>query len=149
MPKIHVLLKKEELDGVRLPGKIVIVLDVLFATSTIVTALANGALEVIPALDETAAKTAASAMPAGSFVIAGELNAITIEGFAVPTPHALLNAGIEGDEPRNFAQASRTSKHKATEIAQGSRVVIDRAQQRCGGETCPGLPWSSPVRPSG
>ena len=96
MPKIHVLLKKEELDGVRLPGKIVIVLDVLFATSTIVTALANGAREVIPVLDEAAAKNTALAMPTGSFVIAGELNAITIDGFAAPTPQALLGAGIEG-----------------------------------------------------
>ena len=46
--KIHVLLKKEELDGQRLPGKIVVVLDILFATSSIVAALANGAQEVVP-----------------------------------------------------------------------------------------------------
>ena len=47
MAKIHVLLKKEELDGQRLAGKVV-VLDVLFATSSIVAALANGAKEVVP-----------------------------------------------------------------------------------------------------
>ncbi|MFZ2910486.1 MAG: 2-phosphosulfolactate phosphatase, partial [Candidatus Desulfobacillus denitrificans] len=46
--KIHVLLKKEELDAQRLPGKTVVVLDILFATSSIVTALAHGAAEVIP-----------------------------------------------------------------------------------------------------
>ncbi|OQY67018.1 MAG: hypothetical protein B6D47_11230 [Rhodocyclaceae bacterium UTPRO2] len=49
--KIHVLLKKEELDAQRLPGKTVVVLDILFATSSIVTALAHGAAEVIPTLD--------------------------------------------------------------------------------------------------
>lgn len=96
MPKIHVLLKKEELDGVRLPGKVVIVLDVLFATSTMVTALACGAREVIPTLDEAAARRAAAALGDDSYVISGELNAITIAGFAPPTPQALCNAGVEG-----------------------------------------------------
>ena len=38
MRKLHVLMKKEELDGQRLDGKIVIVLDILFATTTIVAA---------------------------------------------------------------------------------------------------------------
>jgi 2-phosphosulfolactate phosphatase len=51
MPKIHVLLKKEELDAQRLEDKVVVVLDILFATSSIVTALAHGATEVIPAID--------------------------------------------------------------------------------------------------
>ena len=43
MAKLHVLLEKEALDRERLAGKVVVVLDVLFATSTIVTALAHGA----------------------------------------------------------------------------------------------------------
>ena len=31
--RIHVLTRKEELDGVRIPGKVVVVLDILFATT--------------------------------------------------------------------------------------------------------------------
>ena len=96
MPKIHVLLKKEELDDVRLPGKVVIVLDVLFATSTIITAFAHGAREVIPTLDEAAARHQAARLAPGSYVISGELNAITIAGFAPPTPQALVAEGIAG-----------------------------------------------------
>ena len=46
MAKIHVLLKKEELDAERLQGKVVIVLDILFATTSIVAVLAHGASEV-------------------------------------------------------------------------------------------------------
>ena len=46
--KIHVLTKKEELDTVRLAGKVAVVLDVLFATSTMVTALARGATDERP-----------------------------------------------------------------------------------------------------
>ena len=96
MQKIHVLLKKEELDAQRLDGKVVVVLDILFATSSIVTALAHGATEVIPTLDGRAAQEAAKAFPAGSYVLSGELNADTLPGFVHPTPQALLAEGIAG-----------------------------------------------------
>jgi 2-phosphosulfolactate phosphatase len=94
--KVHVLTKKEELDTVRLPGKVVVVLDVLFATSTIVAALAQGATEVIPTLDGAAARAAAARETPGGFVLAGELNTVTLEGFAPPTPLALIEHGVAG-----------------------------------------------------
>ncbi len=96
MQKIHVLLKKEELDAQRLEGKVVVVLDILFATSSIVTALAHGATEVIPTLDGRAAQAAAKQFPEGSYVLSGELNADTLPGFVHPTPQALLAEGMQG-----------------------------------------------------
>jgi 2-phosphosulfolactate phosphatase len=96
MQKIHVLLKKEELDAQRLEGKVVVVLDILFATSSIVTALAHGASEVIPTLDGRAALEAAKGFAQGSYVLSGELNADTLPGFVHPTPKALLDEGIAG-----------------------------------------------------
>ena len=96
MQKVHVLLKKEELDTQRLDGKVVVVLDILFATSSIVTALAHGATEVIPAPDGRAAQAAASGFAAGSYVLSGELNADTLPGFVHPTPQALLAEGLAG-----------------------------------------------------
>ncbi|MGE5047071.1 MAG: 2-phosphosulfolactate phosphatase [Deltaproteobacteria bacterium] len=96
MARIHVLLKKEELDGQRLAGKVVIVLDILFATSSIVAALAHGASEVVPALDGDAALKAASGRAAGSYVLSGELNAVTLSGFAHPMPMALLEQDLAG-----------------------------------------------------
>jgi len=95
MAKIHVLLKKEELARERLAGKVVVVLDVLFATSSIVTALAHGAREVIPMLDGEAARAEARLRPAGSYVLAGELDAETLAGFAHPTPLALVREQLE------------------------------------------------------
>ena len=94
--KVHVLTKKEELDSVRVPGKVVIVLDILFATTTMVTALAHGATEVIPVLDEAAARQRAQGLPENSFVLSGELYAETLPGFAHPAPLALLKHGVEG-----------------------------------------------------
>ena len=43
--KVHVLFRRQDLDMVRLEGKTVIVLDILFATSTMIAALADGATE--------------------------------------------------------------------------------------------------------
>ena len=94
--KVHVLYRKEELDHERLEGKVAIVLDVLFATSTIITALANGVTEVIPTLDEAGARDEAQKHPQGSYVLAGELYAETLPGFASPTPLALLEENIAG-----------------------------------------------------
>ena len=94
--KIHVLLKKEELDAQRLPGKTVVVLDILFATSSIVAALAHGAAEVIPTLDGAAAQAEAARHPAGYCVLSGELNAETLPGFVHPTPLHLLAENLAG-----------------------------------------------------
>ena len=96
MARIHVLLKKEELDAERLPGKVVIVLDVLFATTSIATALAHGAAEVIPTVDGASALAEARLRRPGSYVLAGELNAVTLDGFAAPTPLALLREKVPG-----------------------------------------------------
>lgn len=90
MAKVHVLLKKEELDSERLEAKVVIVLDILFATSSIVTALAHGAAEVIPTRDGAAALAEARRHAPGSYVLSGELNAETLAGFVHPMPLALL-----------------------------------------------------------
>lgn len=94
--KVHVLTKKEELDSVRVGGKVVVVLDILFATTTMVAALAHGAREVIPVLDEAAARARHAEHPQDSCVLSGELNAITLPGFAHPAPLALLEHGVEG-----------------------------------------------------
>jgi 2-phosphosulfolactate phosphatase len=94
--KVHVLFRKEDLDHERLEGKVAVVLDVLFATSTIVNAFAGGATEVIPTLDEAGAKAEAQKHAEGSYVLAGELYAVTLPGFAPPTPLALGREPIAG-----------------------------------------------------
>jgi 2-phosphosulfolactate phosphatase len=94
--KIHVLGKKEDLDTLRAVGKVAIVLDVLFATSTIVNALAHDAASVIPSLDEAAARAESHRHEPGSYVLAGELYAETLPGFLPPTPLALVERGVAG-----------------------------------------------------
>ena len=94
--KVHVLFRRQDLDMVKLEGKVVVVLDVLFATSTMIAALAGGATAVIPTLDEAHAREAAKRLQPRDYVLAGELFAETIAGFAPPTPKALLQHDLKG-----------------------------------------------------
>src|SRR5439155_20723497 len=67
-----------------------------FATSSIATALAHGAREVVPMPDGEAALAEARRRPAGSYLLAGELHAATLPGFLPPTPLALLREELAG-----------------------------------------------------
>ena len=87
--KIHVLFRKEDIDPSKMEGKIVVVLDILFATTTIVSALNNGINSVVPAFNAQDAREKKDESNANKILLAGELYADTIEGFAPPTPIAL------------------------------------------------------------
>jgi 2-phosphosulfolactate phosphatase len=93
--KVHVLLRKEDFNADRLTANVVVVLDVLFATTTIVTALAHGATEVIPAIDEHDARAKAKPFPPESVVLSGEKMIYAIDGFATPLPLALTQVGVK------------------------------------------------------
>ena len=140
--KIHVLLKKEELDSQRLPGKTVVVLDILFATSSIVAAMAHGAAEVIPTLDGAAARAEAARHPAGSCVLSGELNAETIPGFVHPTPLHLLAENLAGKtlvySTTNGTVAvakSREADHVYAAALLNGEAVVKHIAQHHGDET--------------
>jgi len=133
--KIHVLTKKEELDGVRVPGKVVVVLDILFATTTMVTALAHGATEVIPVLDEAAAR--AESERYGDCVVAGELYAETIAGFAHPAPLALLKHGIRG---KTVVYSTTNGTVAMTQAAGAARGLREEVEFACRFDALPVVP---------
>ncbi|MRX72235.1 2-phosphosulfolactate phosphatase [Bacillus lacus] len=91
MNKIHVLYKKEEIKELQMKGKAAVVLDILLATSTIVTALAHGAKEIIPVKNSEEAEKCAAALEPGSYLLAGEYEGKTIQGFLDPNPASLLH----------------------------------------------------------
>jgi len=118
--KVHVVLRKEDLDPERLADKVVVVIDTLFATTTIVTALANGAARVLPALNHHEAHGLAQASQAGEqLVLAGELHGETLPGFAQPTPQALTASGLHG---KTVVYAT-TNGTVALRRAQGAHAV--------------------------
>ncbi|MFL6557346.1 MAG: 2-phosphosulfolactate phosphatase [Bacillus sp. (in: firmicutes)] len=97
MTKIHLLMKKEDIKEEKIAdgNKIAVVLDVLLATTTIVSALKDGAKEVIPVLHSMEALELAKRYQHGECVLAGELDAKPIDGFLYPSP-TLIRESING-----------------------------------------------------
>ena len=107
-PRVNVVTRKEDIDPARVDGQIVIVLDILFATTTIVTALEAGASMVIPAQDPNEARRIASALPPGGFHIAGEYRLAAIEGFATPMPLELTRTPGFAGRPLVYSTTNGT-----------------------------------------
>ncbi|NCU16980.1 2-phosphosulfolactate phosphatase [Pallidibacillus pasinlerensis] len=90
MGKIHVLLKKEELELEKINNeKIVVVFDILLATSTITTLLAHGANEVIPVLNFEEAISEEKQRNDENILKVGEYRGKPIDGFLYPYPRSL------------------------------------------------------------
>ncbi|GAB3043566.1 2-phosphosulfolactate phosphatase [Virgibacillus ainsalahensis] len=88
--KIHLLLKKEEIDTFQMDNnKIAVVFDVLLATSTITACLDYGAERVVPVMDEAEALQEAKNFAPKDVSLVGEYDGKTIDGFLGPAPLAL------------------------------------------------------------
>ncbi|MCK9426414.1 MAG: 2-phosphosulfolactate phosphatase [Ignavibacteriaceae bacterium] len=79
--KINVVLSPANVDELYFSGKTTVVVDVLRATTTIITALMNGAKEIVPVGSVEFAMKASSNMFGGQTLICGERNAKKIDGF--------------------------------------------------------------------
>ena len=88
MVKIQLLIRKEDISAEKIAEgeKIAIVLDVLLATTTIVSALKEGAKEVIPVQTPDEAIRVSKSYKNDEMLMAGEVNAGPIEGFIYPSP---------------------------------------------------------------
>jgi len=78
---LDVFLTAGELAGADCTGRVVAVIDVLRASTTIVTALANGARAVVPFADADELMTRARQFERGDVRLAGERRMLPIEGF--------------------------------------------------------------------
>ncbi len=81
-------MKKEDIKEEKMAAgnKVAVVLDILLATTTIVSALKDGAKEVIPVLHSREALEAAKRFSQEEYILAGELDAKPIAGFEYPSP---------------------------------------------------------------
>ncbi|MGH7393218.1 MAG: 2-phosphosulfolactate phosphatase, partial [Candidatus Rokuibacteriota bacterium] len=79
--RVDVAPTAEALAGRSVEGIVVLVIDVLRASTTIVTALANGCAAVVPVADPDEARRRAGALPPGTVLTAGERRGEPIQGF--------------------------------------------------------------------
>lgn len=79
--KLRVLATREEIRPDRLEGATAVVVDVFMTTTTLLTALDNGARRVVPVRSLEEAREVAGSMDPGSLLRGGEQMAERVEGF--------------------------------------------------------------------
>ncbi|HEX2520393.1 MAG TPA: 2-phosphosulfolactate phosphatase [Castellaniella sp.] len=96
MPNIYVVPTKDALRTDRRAEASAIVLDIIFATSSMVAALESGVSRVLPALDLTEAEQLATGYTPGTWILAGEKHAESFPGYHSYEPLALIGPEMDG-----------------------------------------------------
>jgi len=122
MNNLETLFIPEEIKNIELAGKLVVIIDVLRASSTIITALANGCRGFIPILSPDQAKEKAQQFEKERVLLGGEREGTKIEGFDL------------GNSPREYKREavkdktiifSTTNGVKTLEMIKGAyRIII-------------------------
>ena len=120
--KLDVILTPTLVKEDTLKGCLCAVIDVLRATSTIITALANGAPEVLPCITVEEAKKGAASLPKGSRLLGGEEMGQSIPGFDL------------GNSPLEYLTTEVVSGKVILFSTTNGTVAIRRAYAGCG---CP------------
>jgi 2-phosphosulfolactate phosphatase len=117
MNKIEVCFSPELIHLHELGGKIVVVVDIFRATSTMVAALANGVKEILPFADLESCRK----MQNKGFLIGGERNGLTAPGFEMGnSPVAYLNGRYAG---RKLAMTT-TNGTQAIEKSRNAGLIL-------------------------
>lgn len=110
--KINVLLSPHNVDELYFSQKTSIVIDVLRATTVIVTALENGAREVIPVSSVDFAMKVSGNAFGGQTLLGGERNTTKIEGFNL------------GNSPSEYTNESVVGKSIILYTTNGSKAIV-------------------------
>lgn len=110
--KIRVLFSPNNFDELYFTGKTTVVIDVLRATTTIVTALSNGAREVIPVATVDFAMKVSGNIFSGMTLLGGERNTKMIEGFNL------------GNSPLEYKEEVIGGKTVILYTTNGTRAIV-------------------------
>jgi 2-phosphosulfolactate phosphatase len=110
--KINVLFSPVGADELSFTGKTTVVVDVLRASSTIVTALYNGAREVVPVATVEFAVKVSGGMFGGQTLLGGERHTQKIEGFAL------------GNSPLEYSPELVAGKTIVLYTTNGSKAIV-------------------------
>jgi 2-phosphosulfolactate phosphatase len=110
--KLQVFFTPAEVASAELSGRVVLVLDVLRATSTIVEALASGARRVLPVATVDEAAILAQKLDRSTTLLCGERNCRLIEGFDL------------GNSPAEFTPARVRGKSLIMSTTNGTVALL-------------------------
>jgi len=121
MKNLETLFIPEEIKNIELTGKLVVIIDVLRASSTIVTALANGCYGFIPILSPDKAREKAEQFEKERVLLGGEREGIKIEGFDLGNSPREYKIEAVKDKTIIF---STTNGVKTLEMVKGAHRII-------------------------
>jgi len=122
MNSLEVVFTPQEIKNIRWSDKLIVVIDVLRASSTIVTALANGCRGFIPILSPEQAKEKAQQFEKEEALLGGEREGKKIKGFSLGNSPREYQKDIVEDRIIIF---STTNGVKTLEMVKdASRVII-------------------------
>jgi 2-phosphosulfolactate phosphatase len=110
--RILVHLLPDLISEEQLRGEVVVVIDVLRATTTITQALAQGANLVIPCLEVADVYAAAARLAPGSYLLGGERHGLPIEGFDL------------GNSPAEYTAQRVAGKTVVFTTTNGTRALL-------------------------
>jgi 2-phosphosulfolactate phosphatase len=110
--RVNVLFSPAITDELFFTGKTVIVIDVLRASTTIITALKNGAREVVPVATVEFGVKISGGMFGGQTLLGGERNTRKVEGFAL------------GNSPLEYTREIVTGKTIILYTTNGSKAIV-------------------------
>ena len=112
MRELYVVFDPEMLNESFLAGRTAVVIDVLRATSCMLTALANGAARVQPVGEVDQARRLAASWPPGSAILGGERDGLQIDGFDL------------GNTPQEFTPERVRGRTVIMTTSNGTRAVL-------------------------
>lgn len=119
---IDIIISADHIDESALKDKVVVVIDMLRATSVITTAFINGCTEVIPYLTVEEARKKSSEFKSGQCVLGGERKAVKIEGFDLSNSPLEYTKDIVKDKTVIITTTNGT--RTLTECAKAKRVFV-------------------------
>jgi 2-phosphosulfolactate phosphatase len=112
MKTIDVALLPNGVNHQLVTGSVAIVIDVLRASSTMLTALSNGAKQIVPVIEPEEAKNMARKFPAGESLLCGEREGDKIPGFDL------------GNSPLEFTEQSVKDKTLIMSTTNGTKACL-------------------------
>lgn len=119
---IDIIISANHIEESALKDKVVVVIDMLRATSVITTAFMNGCKEVIPYLTVEEARKKSEEFKSGQCVLGGERKAVKIEGFNLSNSPLEYTKDIVKD--KTVIMTTTNGTRTLTECANAKRVFV-------------------------
>lgn len=120
--RIDVLWTPAELEGVPIQDRTVVLIDVIRSSTTVATAIRNGARAVVPAASTEEAMRIANSIGRDQVLLAGERQGVRIEGFDLGNSPAEFTPDVVGD--RTLVMATTNGMRVLLAVAAARMVFV-------------------------